>query len=459
MFKNAIFIFFSALSLLFTAACGEETTGPPDDQQSQDTMESQQEQEVTEKENTEEEEESKEEENTVEEPEEETGDAEDENAEGSADEEEVQDEKEEQPSEEQEEVEQLSSDLTAHFIDVGQADATLIEFEDRGQPIRILIDAGNWNGDQVINYLHSQGVEQIDIAIGTHPDADHIGQLDCVVEQFNVGEVWMSGNESTSETYERVLDAIESNGAEYVEPRAGEAFDIGPLAVNVLYPEMVTGELNQESISLKMSYGEVDFLFTGDAEADDEAKMINGNTNLEAEILQLGHHGSSTSTSSAFLEEVKPETAIYSAGEDNQYGHPGEEVVQRVQNAGIELFGTDVHGTIKVTTNGQGYEIATSEEGTVEPSSNETSESESEQEEEEPEQESESEAGNAGDCVDINSASLEEVQEITQIGPARAEDLVKQRPYESVEELTKINGIGPARIDEIKVQGVACVGG
>ncbi|MFG6146992.1 MBL fold metallo-hydrolase [Halobacillus sp. B23F22_1] len=453
MFKNSFFIFFSALTLFIAGGCGEESTGSADDQETQEEQKDQAEdtQKSEETDNNDLEEESE----TEKEAEDEESRASEEQIEEEAvekEEEQVQETKEEKP-----EKEEISSELTAHFIDAGQADSTLLEFEDSGQPVRILIDAGNWNSDSVVNYLHSRNIEQIDIAVGTHPDADHIGQMDQVISEFNVGEVWMSGNESTSETHERVLHTIENSSIEYDEPRTGDMFDIGPLAIETLYPETVTGNTNKESLSFRMSYGEVDFLFTGDAEAEEESRMLNEAENVEAEILQLGHHGSSTSTSEAFLQAVDPEAAIYSAGESNQYGHPSAEIVQRVQEAGVELYGTDVHGTVKVTTDGENYEITPEKEGSVTPSSEDKSESDAESSEEL--EEGQETAESSGACVDINNASIEEVQDITQIGPARAEDLIELRPYQSVDDLTKINGIGPARIDEIKAQGLACVGG
>ncbi|MFC7319682.1 MBL fold metallo-hydrolase [Halobacillus campisalis] len=448
MVRNVIFIVFSVFIIFLAGGCGQEFTSTADEPDSDEQTSSE---EVANEDELPKESDESNDNETEGENEKET-EAEEGSEQNTAEEEEAH---EVSTEEEEPDAKEVTSELTAHYIDVGQADATLFEFEDAGQQVHILIDAGNWNSDNVVNYLHSRQVDQIDIAIATHPDADHIGQLDQVIEQFDVEEVWMSGNESTSDTYDRVLDAIEASGAEYEEPQAGDAFDIGPLEVDVLYPDSITGNTNKESISLKMSYGDTGFVFTGDAEVDDEAAMLSGSSNVEADILQLGHHGSSTSTSSSFLDAVSPEVAIYSAGADNQYGHPNAEVINRVEDAGIDLYGTDVHGTVEVTTDGESYHVATKEEGTVTPPDDSRSESEQETEEE-PVTESESEIEG---CVDINHASVEELQEITQIGPARAEDLIELRPYQSIDDLTKISGIGPARIDEIKAQGVACTGG
>ncbi len=343
-------------------------------------------------------------------------------------------------------------EMQVHYIDVGQADATLLTFDS----YTILLDAGDWDSQDVIDYLHSQSISHIDIAIGTHPDADHIGQLDKVINQFEVGEVWMSGNTSSSDTYQRVMKAIDANQTDYEEPRMGDMFDIGDLQVEVLYPASISGETNQESLAFKMSYGDIDFLFTGDAESEQEQDMIGSGVDLDAEILQLGHHGSNTSTSKAFLEAVSPETAIYSAGADNQYGHPHQEVLERIRSFDADLYGTDAHGTIMVTTDGMSYQVTTHKNGAIKAGQSDQQEQSEREKESEP-----AEAGHngAGQCIDINSADSEQVQEIIHIGPERAQDVIDLRPFRSIDELTKINGIGPARLQDIKDQAMACIGG
>lgn len=344
------------------------------------------------------------------------------------------------------------SELNVHFIDVGQADSTLLQYSHDGDDFTILIDAGNWNRNDVVNYLNAQNVSQIDIVIGTHPDADHIGQLDKVLNTFDVGEVWLSGNTSNSQTFQRLLAAIDSSGADYYEPRMGDEFEVGPLAIEILYPQTISENDNGESISLKLTYGDTRFLFTGDASKTDELNMLQSGIDIQADILQLGHHGSSTSTHTRFLSEVNPSTAIYSAGSENSYGHPHEEVVDLVQAAGVQLYGTDVHGTVIVSTNGKDYTLLTNKDGTISPSSsNEPTASK--------EATSSPPVMPTGNCIDVNSSTFEQVQEIVHIGPARAEDLINLRPYNSVDDLSKINGIGPARIEDIKSQGLACIGG
>ncbi|MGO4886470.1 MBL fold metallo-hydrolase [Anaerobacillus sp. MEB173] len=325
-----------------------------------------------------------------------------------------------------------SEQLTVHYIDAGQGDATLLE----GPDFTILIDTGRHDRDDVVPYLQQNKINEIDLLIATHPHADHIGQLDKVMQSFTVNEVWMSGDTHTSRTFERAIDAVLSSEATYYEPRAGEVFEIGSVVLEVLHPHEIDGDLNEGSISVRVTYGDIRFLFTGDVEKRGEEEMIKRGHDLDANILQLGHHGSSTSSTTAFLQAVQPEVAIYSAGHDNDYGHPHQEIVARVQQLGIPLYGTDVHGTIFITTDGTTYEVNTEKEGKL---SNE-----------------EKITTNAN-CVDINSASIEELQSIIHLGEELSEQLISLRPFASMDELTKINGIGQGRLKDIKNENLACV--
>jgi competence protein ComEC len=213
---------------------------------------------------------------------------------------------------------------------------------------------------------------------------------------------------------------------------------------------------------LKMTYGDVRFVFTGDAEQENEVEMVNSGANLKAEILHLGHHGSNTSTHPTFLNEVHPEVAIYSAGEDNSYGHPHPEVVNLIEHSGVQLYGTDVNGTIIVTTDGKDYDIKTKEEGTISPFSLEEGLAEKVPIHHPADSESNpltNPSVNKGSCIDINKASIEQLQEIVHIGPERAQDVVNLRHYQSVEDLSRIEGIGPSRLNDIVIEGLACVRG
>ena len=372
---------------------------------------------------------------------------------------------------EQEETSQKKSDsknnssldpLIVHYIDAGQGDAALLQFTDEDDTYTILYDSGDWQGNEVVSYLEKENVDFIDIVMISHPHADHIGQLEDVLINFDVGEVWMTENTANSSVYEGAIEAILASDTDYEEPKAGDIFDVGALTIQILHPQTLTGDLNQDSLSAHFSYGDTAFLFTGDAYAKQEKQMMDQDMNIEADFLQLGHHGSDTSTSQSFLDEVKPTYAIYSAGKGNSYGHPHQEVLDRLEASDIETYGTDVHGNIVVTTDGVDSEINTDNNGEVvagkkesdqqDTSSNSSSSKSSSSTPEEKETPS-------GDCVDINTATKDELQEISHIGEERAEDVIDLRPFDHVEDLDQVDGIGPARLDDIIDENIACTGG
>jgi len=248
--------------------------------------------------------------------------------------------------------------LEIHFLDVGQGDATLLVHPE----VTVLIDTGRFDRRDVVGHLRERGVERIDLLVITHPHADHIGQFDLVMRSFTVEEVWWSGSTATSATFGRALAALEASDARYEEPRAGATTRIGPLTIDVLAPGRgdPLADLNNASIALRITFGSFSLVTTGDAEAPSEARMLSRvKDRLPAQVLRLGHHGSSTSTTAAFLAAVGPEVAVYSAGLDNQYGHPHQEIVARLAAAGVALYGTAEHGTVTIVTDGTTYEIRT----------------------------------------------------------------------------------------------------
>ena len=248
--------------------------------------------------------------------------------------------------------------LEVHFLDVGQGDATLLIHPD----VTVLIDTGRFDRRDVVPLLSARGVARIDLLVVTHPHADHIGQFDLVMGAFDVTEVWWSGSSSTSATFRRALAALEASDARYEEPRAGATTRVGPLTIDVLAPgsgDSLT-DLNNASIALRITFGSFALVTTGDAEAPSEARMLARVADrLPAQVLRLGHHGSSTSTTAAFLAAVAPQVAVYSASAGNQYGHPHIETVERVAAAGIPLYGTAVHGTVTLISDGATFEVRT----------------------------------------------------------------------------------------------------
>ncbi|GIO24512.1 MBL fold metallo-hydrolase [Oceanobacillus sp. J11TS1] len=346
----------------------------------------------------------------------------------------------------------------AHFIDVGQGDSTLFTLEDEEEEAVILFDTGDWQGNEVVPYLESQGVTSIDLVIISHPDADHIGQLSNVMEHFRVNEVWMSGNESTSNTYQKAMEDILSQDIAYHEPRTGEEYELGPIELEVLYPGDISGKVNEESIGIRLAYNQISFILTGDAGVKEEKEIIE-TSSLGSTFLHLGHHGSKTSTDPAFLDAVHPEIAVYSAGEDNSYGHPSPEVIELLDEKNIDWFGTDIDGTIVVTTDGEKYAIETemSEELTAsdKKSSDEVKQRSAEAKDQERSAATNEEKKDAH-CIDINNASKEQLTKIIHIGDDRANQIIDKRPFDSLDELGVIDGLGPSRIADIKSEDLIC---
>lgn len=328
-----------------------------------------------------------------------------------------------------------AAELSIHYLDVGQGDATLLEGP---SGCRILIDAGRHDRNDVLPHLRRLDIDALDVVIGTHPHADHIGQFDRILEAMPVGEAWLSGYEHTTQTFERTLDAILDSSADFREPRAGERYQCGDLEIAILHPQDPLSDIH-DNLALRVTYDAFAAIFTGDAETRHEQEMIDRGESLDADILQLGHHGSRTSTGGAFLDAVAPEATIYSAAKDNQYGHPHGEVVDRVQEQDIELFGTDQHGTITVVSSGDGFSITTESDGSVEPTP---------------------ESRDDPACVDINQASRDSLTQIVHVGEGRANQIASMRDqstFGALREMTRVDGLGPARVDDIKEQGVACV--
>lgn len=245
------------------------------------------------------------------------------------------------------------SALTVHFIDVGQGDAILIDLED----VEILIDGGKrYSGVQDSLGPYIDGA--LEVMVATHPDADHIGGLIAVLDRFEVREIWLNGDSSTTQTFVDFMNSVSTENATIHEAERGNSIDMGILSFAILNPAKPLGtDTNNNSIVLSLSYGQIDFLFTGDAEEEAESSMLGLLSDIE--ILKVGHHGSKSSSSLQFLDIIKPEVAIYSAGAGNQYGHPHQETLDRLKQVGATIYGTDISGTIKVTTNGARYAVET----------------------------------------------------------------------------------------------------
>jgi len=246
--------------------------------------------------------------------------------------------------------------LEVHVIDVGQGDSILIRTPE-GKTA--LIDGGYDNG-LALAYLREQGISQIDVMVASHPHADHIGGLVEVLRALPVKGFWTSGATHTTGTYEQLLDAIDAARVPYYEVQRGDTIPLGRLSFEVLHSNPDADDLNNTSVVLRLAYGNVSFLFTGDVEAAAELDMLSTvRERLNATILKVAHHGSRTSSTAGFLAAVQPRIAVYSAGRDNNYGHPHRETIQALQQIGAEVYGTDEHGTIVIVTDGVDYQIQT----------------------------------------------------------------------------------------------------
>ena len=254
----------------------------------------------------------------------------------------------------EETVTRSTNPLVVHFIDVGQGDAILVVSP---EGLTALIDGGS-SGSGVVAYLRGRGVGRIDLMIATHPHEDHIGGLIQVLEAIPVDRVVTNGQVHTTATYEHFLDAILSSEAEYSEVQRGDSVALGEMEFSVLSPGGSLGDdLNENSVVLRLVYGQTTFLFMGDAGMDAEGRMLAAGVPLKADILKVGHHGSCSATSLSFLQAVQPEVGIYSAGINNQYGHPCAETINALDQRGVLVLGTDVNGSIIVTATEDGYRI------------------------------------------------------------------------------------------------------
>ena len=248
--------------------------------------------------------------------------------------------------------------LTLHFFDVGQGDATLVTTP-AGE--NILIDGGpRASGQALCGYLDALGVQKLDRVIATHPHEDHIGGLVAVIPRYEIGEVVMPYYPATTKVYRDLLTAIDQKGLSITPAAQGMALDLdSQTAWQVLWPpedaESAAGDNpNNASVVLRITFGEDAVLLTGDAEKEVEAQLEG---ELNSGLLKVGHHGSSTSTSAAFLKKVAPGFAVIMVGQDNSYNHPNAKVVQRLTQAGAQVLRTDEAGTITLQSQGQGWQL------------------------------------------------------------------------------------------------------
>ena len=262
---------------------------------------------------------------------------------------------------------QPTENVTVHFINVGQGDAIFVDTP----TLDMLVDGGpRAAGETVVDYLQALDVTRIDIVVATHPHADHIGGLITVLTEYSASQIPLvidSGYEATTVTYR---DYITSVGQRTFQTAArGNGFTLDEsVYVTILNPTSPVefDDANDISVVLFLQVYNVTFLLTGDSEAISEASILAVGFDQRCTILKVGHHGSRTSTSPAYLEAIDPDVAVISVGEGNRYDHPHQETLDKLAAEGLTVYRTDLHGTVEITTDGVDYSVKTEELGSSE---------------------------------------------------------------------------------------------
>ena len=229
-------------------------------------------------------------------------------------------------------VDTVDAPLEVHFIDVGSL---------------------------IVSYLQSQGVEQLEYVFCSHAHEDHVGGLAAALAYFPAYHVYSPVADASTKCFQDFVKYTQQQGLQVEVPAVGTMWPLGGATVTMLGPVAQYSDTNDTSLVLRIDYGSTSFLLTGDMEKTAETDLVNSGANLRADVLQVGHHGSSTSTSYLFLNAVLPEMGVISCGVNNKYGHPHEETLSILRDAGVDVYRTDLLGTITVSSDGQNYTVAT----------------------------------------------------------------------------------------------------
>lgn len=251
--------------------------------------------------------------------------------------------------------------LTIRMLDIGQGDSFLLEKDGKF----VMIDTGDIeHREQIVSLLHKYKVKEISKIIITHPHADHLGGMNAIFKNFKVDAIYDDGMPANTGSYKNYLQQIKSRKIPYHVLKAGEDLEffdgvkfhvLGP--VSVIKDQKGNSDFNNNSIVGRLTYGSFSMLFTGDAEKEEEATILKQGGTLKSDVLKVGHHGSRTSSSPAFLKAVFPKDAFISCGQGNDYGHPHKVTLQKLEKAKINIYRTDRNGTVTLTTDGSKYQI------------------------------------------------------------------------------------------------------
>lgn len=248
--------------------------------------------------------------------------------------------------------------MEVHFIDVGQGDSTLITCGNQA----MLIDAGDdTKGTAIQSYLQKRGIEKLDYLVLTHPDADHIGGAPVIITKFDIDTVFVSNYKKDTMAYQKLIQALDNKMLTCLMPTAGAKYSLGSAEITILSSGKEYNESNNASVSLVIQNGDNRFLFTGDAEELAETDMLATDISVKADVYQVGHHGSKTASSAAFMEAVNPQYAVISCAEGNSYGYPHAQTLNTFRTKGIKVYRTDEAGSIIAVSDGKNISFSVPE--------------------------------------------------------------------------------------------------
>lgn len=242
--------------------------------------------------------------------------------------------------------------MKVNYIDVGQGDSILIQVNGKN----LLIDAGpNESTDKLMSYLKKQNIKKLDYIVATHPHEDHIGGMSSVIKKYAIGEFYAPKKMTNTKTFENMVSALKSKNIKINVATAGVNLDLGKnVTCEMIAPNNTNYEnLNNYSAVIKITYGNSKFLFTGDAEKLSENEILNENHDISCDVLKVGHHGSTSSSSKPFLDKVAPKIAVISCGKNNDYGHPHHGTTEELKKRNIQIYRTDIDGSIILISDGK----------------------------------------------------------------------------------------------------------
>lgn len=257
----------------------------------------------------------------------------------------------------EDDFQELSTNLKIHFIDVGQADAIIIEKDNE----YVLVDAGtNSSVDVLQSYIDSQGIKSFKYVFGTHTHEDHIGGIAKVILKYDISNIVFPKTKATIKTFENFIDAVIEKKMKIITPKVGDIYELSDVKIQILAPNSVEYEnSNNYSIVLKVIYNNVSYILTGDAEKLSEDEIMKNGLDISADVLKVGHHGATTSTSEEFLKKVNPRYAVISVGKNNSYSHPSDKILKRLELRNIIIYRTDINGNIVSITDGNNIKFVT----------------------------------------------------------------------------------------------------